>query len=269
VTRFKGLSGIAFCVFLAGCDRASLMDRFTPPADESLARSYVDLLRQEKFDQIERDFDPSVVDANTRDALVKMAELFPAGKPESVKAVGVNIYRGPEYFSTSITLEYQFPKKWLLAHVKTQMKRSVVTVVAFNVTTIPDSLEHINRFTLLGKSAYQYLLLMGALCSLLFSVYVFVLCMRTRSGIAKWLWMLFILVGIGRLAINWTTNVFTFTTMALQIPCVGVQGSPYGPKTLVVYLPVGALLFLDNRWRRKVAGKLIEPVQRSERLATD
>jgi hypothetical protein len=57
--RFIYLVAIAFCAFLVGCDQATLMKKFIPPEEESIAKGYVELLQQGKFDQIEHDLDSS------------------------------------------------------------------------------------------------------------------------------------------------------------------------------------------------------------------
>jgi hypothetical protein len=105
--RFKYLVGVAFCVFLLGCDDAAIMRKWTPPQAEANARNYVELLRQGKFERIEHDLDTSVTDSNIRDMFAKMAALFPAGDPESVKVVGAHTFHGQGYSTADITLEYQ------------------------------------------------------------------------------------------------------------------------------------------------------------------
>src|SRR5439155_9564585 len=121
------LLGIAACAFLFGCDEATLMKKWTPPEAESIARNYVELLRQGKFDQIERDLDSSVTDSNVRDKLAKMAAIFPTENPLSVKVVGAHVFHGQEYSTTDISLEYQFPNKWLLVSVLTRRKNDIST----------------------------------------------------------------------------------------------------------------------------------------------
>jgi hypothetical protein len=264
--RFRYLVGIALCVFLVGCDEAALMKKWTPPEAEKIARSYVDLLRQREFDRIERDLDASIKDSNVRDTFAKMAAIFPTGDPQSVKVVGAHIFRGQGYATTDITLEYQFPSKWLLVSVTTQSKGNVSTVTGFHVNPMPDSLENLYKFSLLGKGTGQYLVLICGVCALLFSLYVLVLCIRTKIGKTKWRWMLFILVGLMRFAVNWTTGEFTFTPIAFNLPCVAATRPLYGPWTLAVYLPVGAILFLNHRRKKKAASELIEPPLNSEKL---
>ena len=127
VMRFIHLVAIAFCALFVGCDQATLMKKWTPPEAESIARSYVDLLRQGKFDQIERDLDSSITDSNVGDTFAKMAAFFPNENLESVKVVGAHVFHGQEYSTTDITLEYQFPSKWLLVSVATRRKGEVST----------------------------------------------------------------------------------------------------------------------------------------------
>jgi hypothetical protein len=257
--RFKCLAGIAFCAILGGCDEASLMKRWTPPESESIARGYVDLLRQGKFDQIERNLDSSVANSNVQETFTKMAAIFPAENPVSVKVVGAHVFKGKEYSTTDITLEYQFPSKWLLASVATRKQGDISTIMGFHVKPMSDSLENLNRFSLVGKSAAQYLILTLAGGSLLFSLYVLVLCTQTRNVKRRWLWMLFILVGAGKLAVDWGTGQWTFQLLAFQIPCSTMSHPLYGAWTVGAYVPIGAILFLNHRWKMKVSGELIEP----------
>ncbi len=257
--RIKYIVGIAFCTLLLGCDEAALMKKWTPPEAEADARNYVELLRQGKFERIEHDLDASVTDSNIQDTFAKMAAIFPTGDPESVKVVGAHTFHGQGNSITDITLEYELPGKWVLATVGTQSKGNVSTITGFHVNPMADSLENLNKFSLRGKGASQYVILTCAVCALLFSLYALVLCLRTKTVKTKWLWVLFILVGLVRLAVNWTTGEFTFTLFAFQIPCVAAIHPLYGPWTMALYLPLGAVLFLHHRWKMKVNGELVEP----------
>ncbi len=76
VMCFTYLVASAFCAFLVGCDQAALMKKFTPPEAESIAKSYVELLRQGEFEQIEHDSDSGLIDSNLRNKLSKMPAVF-------------------------------------------------------------------------------------------------------------------------------------------------------------------------------------------------
>ncbi len=70
------LASVAVCSLLVGCDQATLMKKFTSPADETIARGYAQQLQRAKFDQIEHDLDPSLVNASAPETFSKMAALF-------------------------------------------------------------------------------------------------------------------------------------------------------------------------------------------------
>ncbi|HWO32969.1 MAG TPA: hypothetical protein VNO32_29585, partial [Candidatus Acidoferrum sp.] len=158
---------------------------------------------------------------------------------------------------TNIMLEYQFPSKWLLVNITTQRTGNVSTIAGFHVEPLRDSLENLNRFTLVGKSTDQYLLLIVAVGSLLLSLYSFVLCIRTKNEKRKWLWMLFILIGVGKLAVNWTTGQWNLTLWSFQIPCGMATAPLYGPWTIAASAPLGAILYFIRHGKIKNTGESI------------
>ena len=241
---------------LTGCDQASMTKKITSPEDEGAAKHYIELLRQSNFDQIENDLDSSLRSPDIRETLTKMANLIPATNPESVKVVGSGVLSGPGLHSANITFEYQFPGKWLLINVASQKKNGVSTIIGFNVTHIPDSLEHINRFTLTGKGLIHYTVLTLIVFIPLFTLYAFALCIKTKPIKGKWLWIIFILLGIGKFAVNWTTGDYFIVPLTIQLLGVSAHASTYGPWTLSVSLPLGAIVFLIARKRLQRTNEL-------------
>lgn len=133
-------------------------------------------------------------------------------------------------------------------------------VAGIHVTGLRDSLEDMNRFTLLGKGLSQYFILILAVTFVAFSFYVCGLCIRTKSGMKRWMWISLILVGVGRLTVNWTTGEWYFDVLALQIPCATARADLYGPWMISALFPLGALFFLNEQWRRKVIGKSVDDI---------
>ena len=122
--RFLNSVAILSLTLLVGCDQASLMKRITPSGGEAAARNYVDLLRQQKFDQIERNMDPGVNEPDIRNTLATMAATFPAQEPTSVKVVGAHVMKRGESSVADITLEYGFSDgEWLLARRAAELRR--------------------------------------------------------------------------------------------------------------------------------------------------
>jgi len=246
------LIGISLALWaISGCDQTSMMNKMTPPEDEALAKNYINFLRGNKFELIEKDFDPSLKGPNIRETLVSMAALMPAQQPISVKVVGAQVsnlsMNGKNSSNTNITFEYQFPGKWLLVNVATQKKDGGFSIVGFRVTPITDSLENLNRFTLTGKSPLHYAVLMLAILFPLFILCVLVLCIRTKMEKRKWLWIIFIVLGVGQFAVNWTTGQWNLNLLHLQLLGAGAFSPLYGAWIVSVSLPLGAIVFLFRR----------------------
>lgn len=241
----------------AGCGRADLMKALAPSADQQAAKGYIDLLRQHKFDQIEQDIDPGLKTAGLHDTLVKMAAALPPQNPVSVKVVGANTFRGSGVTKDDITFEYQFPDRWLLASVAIEKTGGVSTIIGIHVNLLPDSLEHLNRFSLRGKGLLQYAVLALAALAAIVSLYALVLCARTRMTKRKWLWILFILFGVGKLSVNWTTGQWGITPLSVQLFSAAAFSPLYGPWILSVSFPLGAVWFLLRR--KQLAASCVPP----------
>jgi hypothetical protein len=251
---------ILLLLILPGCtpaDPASQIRRFTPPEDEAMATNYIALLRQNKFERIQNDLDPSIKSALTQDLLVKMAKAIPPEDPVSVKVIGAQQARGSDLYKINLSFEYQFPSEWLLVNVATQKKGGVSTIIGFNVYPLSDSLENINRLTLAGKPPLQYVMLAFASLISLFIFYVLVLCILTKMTKRKWLWIIFILFGIGRLTINWTTGQWQIAPLYFLFFGSGAFAPPYGAWLISISFPLGAILFW---FRRKKLVASIEPL---------
>jgi len=243
-----------------GYDRASLLKRYTPQDDESLAIDCVDLLRQGRYEEIEKRLDPGMKNSKTRETLIEMASFFPSN-PISTKTVDARVARSRDSSSTSITLEYEFARSWLLVQLIIQTRDGVKTISGFHVTPIAESIEVMNGFTFADKGISQYAGLVLAIFVSIFALYEFVLCIRAKMGREKWLWAILILIGAGcRLTLNWTTGQWSFTPLSIQAPPIMMFCTPYGPWMVQITAPLGAIAFLLRR--KSLAAKVSSsPIQ--------
>lgn len=236
-------------LLLTGCNPVQLMEKMVPKEDDVVAKNYITNLRSRDFESIEKVFDPSIKVDDLHGTLIKMAELIPSGEPSSIKLVGVNINRTPKLSTTNLSYEYEFPGKWLVINVAIQKREGISTIIGFHVYPLSDSLENQNRFTLSGKSILQYLTLTLSIIVPLIILYALILCVRTKMSKRKWLWILFILLGIGKFSINWTTGTWAVEVLVVQLLGVGAFAPPYGAWLISISLPVGAAIFLLRRNR--------------------
>ncbi|MBI1397584.1 MAG: hypothetical protein GC151_16545 [Betaproteobacteria bacterium] len=79
------------------------------------------------------------------------------------------------------------------------------------------------------------------------TLYALVACIRTRVPRRKWLWIVFIVLGVGKLAVDWTIGECRVFPASMQLFSASAFSSPYGPWTVAVSLPVGAIEFLLYR----------------------
>ena len=134
-----------------------------------------------------------------------------------------------------------------MANVAVKTKDGVTTIIGLNVTPIPRSLEEQNRFSLIDKPAICWIVLALAITSMLLTVLALVVCARTKLRGRKWPWIVAILLGVGNLAVNWTTGQWQFTPLWVLVFSAGFTAAPYGPWTIFAGLPVGAVVFLVRR----------------------
>lgn len=230
-----------------GCSQAALLQKFASAEDQATAKKYVDDLRTGRYAEIEAVADPSIKGPTMRGTLEQMAGLIPDEEPSSIKLVGAETTKGPGGTIKNLTFEYGFGDKWLLVNLATQSRADVFTIVGFNVYPQAQSLADGNRFGLTGKTPGQYLILALAILLPLLTLYALILCARTKMVRGKWLWIVVILLGVGKVAVNWTTGEWQVTPLAIQLLSVSAFTAGYGPWVVAVSVPLGAILFLFRR----------------------
>jgi hypothetical protein len=152
------------------------------------------------------------------------------------------------------TFEYDFCGKWLLANVAVRDRQGIKTVVGFNVNPMTRSLESQNRFTLTGKTTAQYTVLLAAIAAALVTLCSLIICAKAKLPKRKWVWVLFILVGFGKVAVNWTSGEWGIAPLSVQLFSASAFAPFYGPWTIAASLPIGAIAFLIY-WRSRLVAK--------------
>jgi hypothetical protein len=238
-------------VALGACSQQNMLQKFASPAEQSAARHYIDLLRQGRYEVIEAAMDPTIGGPSLHVTLVSMAALIPAGEPTSVTLVGANRMKASGSETVNLTFEYNFSGKWILANVATKRDSGPTTIVGFHIYPQSESLEQQSKFVLGGKSAFQYLALGLAIILPLFTLLALVICIKTKLKGRKWPWVLFIIFGIGKFALNWRTGQWGYSFLNIQLLSAGAFAPLYGPWTIFLSIPAGAIVFLMRRKQLK------------------
>jgi hypothetical protein len=237
---------LAQAVAGAGCVRMSARQ----PADEDVqfARRFLALFGARAIPAIEMGMDPGVRDPQLRLKILQMASLVPAGEPTAVALVGSNVKAEGEARTTSMSFQYQYPDRYLLADVIVERKAGAAVAKGVQIRPLREPLDRVNRFTLAGRGRAHYLALAAALAVMGFVLWTFVIAIRTPVPGPKGLWLLFVLVGFVDFVFNWTTGTWSISATGMQPFGAGFsKASPFAPLFITTSIPVGAIVFLVQR----------------------
>jgi hypothetical protein len=250
----RQLAVVALIMSIIGCSQQEILQKLASPQEQAVAKGYLDLLSQRQYAAIEKVMDPSISGPSLHQTLVAMAESIPAGNPTAVTLIGAQQFKSSDYSTTNLTFEYRYPAKYLVTNIALKKQGDTTTIIGFHVYPQSASVEEQNKFTLVGKAPLQYLILALVIVMPLFILFALVVCIRTKFRGRKWPWILFILFGVGRIAVNWTTGQWSIGLLSVQL--LGVSGTAqlYSPWTLAVSLPLGAILFLSGKEKLSAAG---------------
>lgn len=232
-----------------------------PPADDTFARRFVEVLRQHDVPSLDNMLLPTLRSPETHEQLNVLAGLFPVGQATTIETVSwrktvLKPAGQPAETHWDIELQYSFPHRWLLVEIGLSEPNDTLAVTGVRVHPLPASLQVINRFSLLHKPIGTYLFLCLAIAVPLVMAYSVYLSIRTGRGRRKWLWAGFILLGFCQITVNWTTGALAFNPFAIDLLGAGFSRlGLYGPWMITAAIPVGAIAFLAWGYRHVAAGR--------------
>jgi hypothetical protein len=238
------------------------MNKMAPDDDEALAKECLTALRNGDYEYVKKHLDPQIVRPGVESDLTKITKILAQGEPIAMELVGCNVFSSSEKRRTNLTYQYQFANAWVLSAVTIDTSGENKSLMGVNVNPIPKSLGELNAFTLSGKNIKHYILIVIAVVVPVFIVWVIVLCARTKIR-KKWLWIIFILIGVARLKLNWTTGQMGFQPIAFQVLGSGFSKMGlYAPWILTISFPLGAMIFLIKRRKlQATASEKKEPTE--------
>ncbi|MBV8798299.1 MAG: hypothetical protein JO208_00585 [Alphaproteobacteria bacterium] len=216
---------------------------------------------------IEKQLDPAWR-AQIDQLMPQMFAAYPAGDPIEARAfnytVKTDTQNGTIY---ALDILYRFPAgKDMVAQVVLANAGKSYIVKGIHMQVFPDVNLARNEFSLQRAPASGYLFLGGMIGAVAVSLWALVACIRSRGIRRKWLWIIFIVFGLGKLTLNWASGEFFLQPLAVVLLSAGALRSGFGPWTMMVGLPIGATIFLLRRkslvrnvQERKTEGKPPEP----------
>jgi hypothetical protein len=242
---------LAFCAvwLLGGCSQDAMLEKLASEEDRRLATECIDTLRQGRIGEIEARLDPSIRTPEVRATLAQMVELLPKGEPSAKKLVGVQLDTRGDVRDANLTYQYSYGERHFLINCALRTTGTDRVIFGLNVHSLDASIEQQQKFELAGKTPLHYLVLFAIVAAPVLSLVALIQCFKEKDLRRKWLWVLFILFGIGQFALDWNTGAWTFRPVHLQLFSAGTYSTGYGGWQLLVALPLGAIVYLVRRYR--------------------
>ncbi len=241
---------LLLAIFTAFTTRADYAESiFVPKEEMRFAKHYLQAFLDQDFDYIIENTDQTMSGEITSQSLIDLRSVFPSSEPISTKLIGSNVHMTDKTWQASFKFEYEFESelesnKWAVMSVRMVKEETDLKVIAFRFSKTTASQAELNKFELAGKSALHYLVLLMTVLVFIFILVTVIVCIKTPIHRRKWIWVLFVLGGVGTFSLNWTSGEFWFQLIALHLFGIGfgVAGE-YSPWIISVSFPLGAILF--------------------------
>jgi len=241
---------------LAACDQEAAFEKLVPKEEAALAKELIAKLVGKDFVAVEAQLAPNLKTAQLRSQLEEMAARVPPAAARSVRTVGSHTMTTPSHTTYDLTFEYEYPESWLVANVVLERRDGRLVVQGMHFTPNKQSLEALNRFTFQDKGLLHYVVFVLAIIIPATVVYALIMCVKTKIPKRKWLWLLFIAVGLVQFKFNWSTGAWGVQPLSFALFGAGFfKAGPVAPLIFTLAFPLGALAFLVRRrsWQRNDA----------------
>jgi len=248
--NIKRLVLVLITALCSACLPSTLIEKIANDAKEQIAQDYIQLLVKGDLSTLAAELDPSLRNGSELKALAEARSYLPQEIPTVTNLVG---YQSNHFNNqpTQYNLTYQFGygSQWVLAQVAwREMPDGTRQIIGLHVQPLPKSLQEINAFTFRDAGLLRYGFLAGTILVPVFILATLVVCIRTKMQRRKWLWIIFVLVGLTKFSLNWTTGEWSFALLQLQVPgASAMAASIYAPWIISFSVPVGALVFWLKR----------------------
>jgi hypothetical protein len=216
--------------------------------EEAITRC-LELIRVDDLEAARACFDPTIQPDDAAPFFTAARDVLRIGDPPTYQVVNRSFEQTDEGGRID-TLVYHVrgETEALLLEAQTREEEQGPVVIGLRWEAAPLDLSDRFPFTLKGVPNLYYALLAAALGIPVFCGYTALLCYRRRPP-RRWLWLLFILFGIGKLSVAWVPGPLNahnvrIAPVSVQLLGAAVKKQPiYDPWVVSISLPLGAILF--------------------------
>jgi len=242
------ISSFVFLIGLSACSYEDMAAKFIPEEESKWAEEYISKLRDRDFEYVKSKLSEELKPKVTDELLLNMVAHFRTGELVSTNIIGSQVHVFNGVWQGNFTFELQFSDGWNLANAAFKKVNGEPEVIGINVYRTEASQKEINAFTFSGKSAVHFVVLVLAIVVPVFILITTIVCVRTPIQKRKWLWIIFILLGVSAIQLNWTTGQFGVQLIGVHLfGAAATSAGPYAPWVLSASIPLGAIIFWFRR----------------------
>jgi len=191
---------------------------------------------------------PEIVNSDLRRALTEMPPWLPDKTPLEMQIVNYGVVEVDGVRQSDLYYQHRLSDSWGLVNVVLESRGAELQVAGLHFYKSEKTWTEMNGLNFTDKSIVQFAILAAAMFNPLFILFALVQCVRTPVPWRKWLWIIFILVGVTAIQVNWTTGDIDFNPLYVTLLGAGFsKASPISPLFLIVSVPLGAIIFLVKR----------------------
>ena len=233
---------------LTSCSKDDMTDELVPKAEARFAEEYLNNLRVKDFAYVKSQMSKEVLAQANDEILLELSNYFRKGELLSTEIIDHQVKVQNGKWQGNFSFEYQFSDGWNIANVALIKVNEKYEVAGLNVYQTILSQKELRTFTFKNKSILQYLVLLLSIIIPVFIIITAYYCARTPMPKRKWLWLLFVLLGISTVQINWATGDIGYQLLSAHLLGISfASSSPYAPYVISASFPLGAIIF----WFRK------------------
>lgn len=227
----------------------------------ALADQCFELVRHRDFATLREKLDPELQSTDLTAALGPVAAAIPAGEPKdsgiyraNVTTTTTTITNGPTTTTrtTVLTSEYLFASLWVIQEIVLVNRGGGIVVTSLTVETSPEPLEARNALSWQTASDKPMATLLIAAAAIVVPVFILIsafFCIRTPVPRRKWLWIIFILLGVTTLSVDWIDGTTHFKLLTITLLGTGAaKAGTYGGWLFSMSFPLGAVIFWVKRF---------------------
>lgn len=235
---------------LSSCSYEDMAAKFIPEEESGWAEDYILKLRDRDFEYVKSKLSEELRPKVTDDLLLNMVSHFRSGELISTDIIGSQVHVFNGVWQGNFTFEIQSSDGWNLANAAFKKVNGEPEVIGLNVYRTEASQKEINAFTFSEKSVIHFVVLALAILIPIFILVTTVVCIRTPIKKRKWLWVIFILLGVSAIQLNWTTGQFGVQLISIHLfGSAATSAGPYAPWFISASIPLGAIIFWFRRKR--------------------